>query len=53
MSVTTPPNGFTCEVLVPVSGLGARSGRVIVVTTAWELTDARALPRLVNAYIRD
>ena len=47
------PYGFTCEVLVPVGGLGARSSRVIVVTTAWELTDARAFPRLVNAYIRD
>jgi uncharacterized protein DUF6883 len=47
------PYGFTCEVLVPVNGFGTHSGRVVVVTTAWELTDARALPRLVNAYIRD
>ena len=47
------PYGVTCEVLVPVRGLGATSKREIVVTTAWELTGAGAAPRLVNAYIRD
>jgi Domain of unknown function (DUF6883) len=47
------PYGFTCEVLVPIRGLGDRSGRVVAVITAWELTVAGAAPRLVNAYIRD
>jgi hypothetical protein len=47
-----PPYGIHCEVRVPVRGLGAKTERVIEVTTAWELADAGAAPRLVNAYIR-
>jgi hypothetical protein len=45
------PYGVHCEVRVPVRGLGAKSGRVVEVRTAWELTDASAAPRLINAYI--
>jgi hypothetical protein len=46
------PYGFHCEVRVPVRGLGAKTGRVIEVRTAWELTDSTAVPRLINAYIK-
>ena len=47
-----PPYGIHCEVRVPVRGLGAKTGRVTEVTTAWELANALAAPRLVNAYIK-
>jgi hypothetical protein len=40
-----------CEVLIPIRGLGSRSERVVMVTTAWELIDACAAPRLVSTYI--
>jgi hypothetical protein len=45
------PWGVHCEVRLPVCGPGAKSGRVIEVRTAWELTDASAAPQLINAYI--
>lgn len=47
------PYGFVCEVRIPVRGLGAKSGRTVTVTTGWMLDDPGAVPRLVNAYIRD
>ena len=47
-----PPYGVHCEVKIPVRGLGAKTERVIQVTTAWELATAGAVPRLVNAYIK-
>ena len=47
-----PPYGVHCEVRVSVRGLGGKSGRVTLVRTAWELTDAGAAPRLVSAYIK-
>jgi hypothetical protein len=47
-----PPYGVHCEVRVGVRGLGTKRGRVVEVTTAWELTDTEAAPRLVNAYIK-
>jgi hypothetical protein len=46
------PYGVHCEVRVPVRGLGAKTGRVIEVTTAWELAGPEAEPRLVTAYIK-
>ncbi len=45
--------GFNCAVEVPVRGRGEKSGRMVEVRTAWELTDAAAAPRLVTAYIKD
>lgn len=47
------PHGFVCGVRVPVRGLGAKSDRTGMVTTAWILDGAGAVPRLVNALIRD
>ncbi len=45
------PYGHMCEVPIPIHGLGSRSERVVAVTTAWELLNACAAPRLVSAYI--
>lgn len=45
------PYGVLCEVRIPVTGLGERSGRVVLVTTSWELRRAGDAPRLVTAYI--
>jgi hypothetical protein len=47
-----PPYGIHCEVKIPVRGLGAKTERVTEVTTVWELANAGAAPRLVNAYIK-
>ena len=47
------PYGFVCGVRVPVRGLGAMSGRTVMVTTAWMLDEPGAVARLVNALIRD
>jgi hypothetical protein len=47
------PYGVVCGVRIPVRGLGAKSGRTVVVTTAWMLDGSGAIPRLVNALIRD
>jgi hypothetical protein len=38
-------------VIVPVRGLGEKSGRVIDVTTAWQFDEPYAPPRLVTAFI--
>lgn len=46
-----PPYGVHCEVRISVRGLGPKQDRVAEVVTAWELSDERAAPRLVNAYI--
>jgi hypothetical protein len=45
--------GFVCGVRIPVRGLGGKSGRTVMVTTAWMLDEPGAAPRLVNALIRD
>lgn len=37
---------FTWEVLVPITGLGARASRTLYVITAWEVIDER--PTLVT-----
>ena len=47
------PYGFVCGVRIPVRGLGAKSGRTVMVTTAWILDEPGSVPRLVNALIRD
>lgn len=46
-----PPWGLLCEVRVSVAGLHEKSGRVVSVTTSWELRHADDRPRLVTAYI--
>lgn len=45
ISASRPPEieheGFTWEVLVPISGLRQKEGRVLNVITAWEMIDRR------------
>jgi hypothetical protein len=45
------PWGIKCVVIVPVRGLGEKSGRVVDVTTVWQFDEPGVPPRLVNAYI--
>jgi hypothetical protein len=45
------PYGVLCEVLVPVTGIGAAVGRTVSVTTSWEYRSPEDAPRLVSAYI--
>jgi hypothetical protein len=46
------PYGIKCMVMVPVRGLGKKSGRIVNVRTIWELLDSDTPPRLANAYLR-
>jgi len=51
--VTVKPDAtVTCGVLVPVRGVGIHQGRVMAVTTGWELRYVGDRPRLVTAYIK-
>jgi hypothetical protein len=50
--VETTPWGLSCEVRVPVRGVGIHDGRVVPVTTGWELRYVGDQPRLVSAYIK-
>lgn len=43
------PWGIKCAVIVPVRGLGEKSGRVVDVTTVWQFDEPHAPPRLVTA----
>lgn len=52
MSVETTPWGLSCRVRIPVRGVGIQAGRVLPVTTGWELRYVGDRPRLVNAYIK-
>lgn len=45
------PFGVLCEIRIPVAGLRERQGRVVAVTTGWELRHPDDRPRLVTAYI--
>lgn len=45
------PFGLLCEVRIPVAGVRGRTGRVVDVTTSWELRKTDDRPRLVTAYI--
>lgn len=46
------PTGFSCLVEVPVRGLGAKDNRLIVVRTAWLLSDPKSLPRMTTAFLK-
>lgn len=46
-----PPYGVSCQVLVPVRGVGIHETRVMAVTTGWELRYVGDRPRLVGACI--
>jgi hypothetical protein len=48
----SPPWGVSCVVVVPVRGLGERSGRVVDVRTVWLLTGADHRPRMTTAFLR-
>ncbi|MBS1869712.1 MAG: hypothetical protein JSS99_08615 [Actinobacteria bacterium] len=51
--VTEKPNAtVTCGVLIPVRGVGVHEGRVLPVTTGWELRYVGDRPRMVTAYIK-
>ena len=45
-----PPWGVNCVVMVPVRGLGGKSGRVVNVRTAWALKSPSVSPRLASAF---
>jgi hypothetical protein len=45
------PWGIKCTVIVPVRGLGAKSGRIVDVRTVWQFYEPGGPPRLVSAYI--
>ena len=51
-NVEMTPWGLSCGVQIPVCGVGIHDGRVLPVTTGWELRYVGDRPRLVNAYIR-
>jgi hypothetical protein len=44
------PYGIKCVVIIPVRGRGEKSGRLIDVTTSWEIRTPGAAPRLVTAF---
>jgi hypothetical protein len=44
------PWGIKCVALIPVRGRGEKRGRLVNVTTSWEIRSAGAAPRLVTAY---
>jgi hypothetical protein len=46
------PWGVSCVVMVPVRGLGEKTGRVIDVKTVWLLTGAGDPPRMTTAFPR-
>lgn len=46
-----PPWGIKCTVIIPVRGLGEKSGRIVDVTTVWQFDEPGSPPRLVTAYI--
>ena len=46
------PWGLSCRVRVPVREVEIHNGRVIPVTTGWELRYVGDRPRLVTAYIK-
>lgn len=50
--VEMTPWGVSCRVQVPVRGVGIHSGRVVPVTTGWELRYVGDRPRLITAYIK-
>jgi hypothetical protein len=50
--VEMTPWGLGCRVRMPVRGVGIHDGRVIPVTTGWELRYVGDRPRLVTAYIK-
>jgi hypothetical protein len=47
-----PDGTASCGVLVPVRGVDIHQGRVMPVTTGWELRYVGDRPRLVTAYIK-
>jgi len=44
------PWGIKCVVLIPVRGRGEKSGRMVDVTTSWEIRTPGTAPRLVTAF---
>jgi hypothetical protein len=44
------PWGIKCVVEIPVRGRGEKAGRLVDVTTSWELRTSDAAPRLVTAF---
>jgi filamentous hemagglutinin len=46
------PTGFNCLIEVPVRGLGPKSNRLVVVRTAWLLSEPGALPRMTTAFLK-
>jgi hypothetical protein len=49
--IDNAPWGIKCVVMIPVRGLGEKSGRIVDVRTVWQFDEPGAPPRLVSAYI--
>jgi len=49
--IDNAPWGIKCIVLIPVHGLGEKSGRIVDVRTVWQFDEPGSPPRLVSAYI--
>jgi len=47
-----PDGKVGCGVVLPVTGVGIHQGRVMPVTTGWELRYVGDRPRIVTAYIK-
>jgi len=47
-----PPWGIKCTVIIAVRGRGEKTGRIVNVTTVWEIAADGQPPRLVNAYCK-
>ncbi len=47
-----PPWGIKCTVIIPVRGRAEKTGRIVNVTTVWEIAADGQPPRLVNAYCK-
>lgn len=46
------PTGFNCLVEIPVRGLGPKASRLIVVRTAWLVSEPGAFPRMTTAFLK-
>lgn len=47
-----PPHGVNCVVDLPLRGLGDKRRRMVILRTAWILSNPTGSPRLTSAYIK-
>lgn len=51
-SIRMTPHGLSCQVRIPVRGVGIHETRVLLVTTGWHLRYVGDRPRLASAYVK-